>query len=88
VETAMNPIRAFTDHPASVGESYWQHMAFAVRFGARMIGGGLACLVHALLPFAFVTRGSETVRALHGMLARQRPEAVGAPAPSRDPGVV
>ncbi|MCC6197134.1 MAG: hypothetical protein IT518_21975 [Burkholderiales bacterium] len=69
----MNLTRAFTQHPATVRETYWQHLGFAVRFGARMIGGGLACMIHGFLPFTFVTRGSETVRALHATLERQRP---------------
>ena len=51
----MNP---FTDHPSSVGESYWQHMAFALRFGGRMAVGAAAAMLHALLPFACVTTAS------------------------------
>jgi len=68
----MRIARLFTDHPASVGESYFQHMTFAARFGVTMIGGGLACLVHAVLPFACVTRGSETVAQLNQTLDRAR----------------
>ena len=48
----------FTAHPASVGETYWQHFRFAARFGAKMAGGGLAALVHSILPFCFVTTAS------------------------------
>ena len=44
----------FTAHPASVNETYWQHLRFALRFGARMTQGGVAALVHALLPFCFI----------------------------------
>jgi hypothetical protein len=63
---ADNP---FTRHPREVGESYGEHLANAGGFGLRMIAGGLACLVHAVLPFMFVNKGSETVRGLHGKLA-------------------
>ena len=35
----MNP---FTNHPASVGESYPAHLHVATRFGVRMIAGGMA----------------------------------------------
>src|ERR671912_945183 len=62
---AMNLARLFAEHPATVGETYAQHLRVAAGFGLAMIGGGLACLVHALLPFAFVTRGSETVARLY-----------------------
>lgn len=37
-----------------------------------MIGGGLASLVHAAFPFAFVTRGSETIGRLHERLLMVR----------------
>lgn len=61
----MNLIRAFTEHPASVGESYGEHLARAACFGTRMIGAGIACLVHALLPFLFVRTGSQAVSELN-----------------------
>ncbi|UEM07900.1 DUF6356 family protein (plasmid) [Skermanella rosea] len=65
-------IRLFTDHPSAVGESYLEHLIFAVGFGLRMLGGGLACCVHGVLPFLFVTTGGRTVLDLHGVLARKR----------------
>jgi len=78
----MRIARLFTDHPATVGESYFEHMAFATRFGLTMIGGGLACLVHALFPFACVTRGSETVAQLNETLARARASRSPSPMPA------
>lgn len=69
----MNPIRAFTDHPASVGESYSEHLAQAACFGFRMIGAGIACLVHALLPFLFQRTGSAAIAELNDrMLVNRR----------------
>ena len=64
----------FTDHPASVGETYTEHLAFATRFGGRMIAGGLACFVHGFLPFLFTSTGSRTVLALHARMMRSRPQ--------------
>lgn len=43
----------FTSHPDSIGESYWQHLWHAGKFGILMIIGGIACLIHAILPFLF-----------------------------------
>jgi len=57
--------RLFTEHPASVNETYFQHFANSARFGLRMIGGGLVCLVHALLPGVFCTKASDTICDLH-----------------------
>ncbi len=58
-------LRAFSEHPASVGESYTEHMGHAACFGVRMIAAGVACLVHALLPFLFVHTGSRTIAELN-----------------------
>jgi hypothetical protein len=63
----------FSEHPASVGESYRTHLLAASAFAFRLIAAGLACLVHAVLPFLFVRTGSDCVSRLHQeMLARRR----------------
>ena len=58
----------FTAHPASVGETYAQHLRFALAFGVRMSLGGLAAAVHAVFPFLFVTTGSRALQDLNAML--------------------
>jgi hypothetical protein len=71
--------RLFTEHPASVDESYGEHLLQASSFGTRMILAGLACLVHGLLPFLFVRTGSTAISALHTrMVANRRREPVAA----------
>ena len=62
----------FTDHPHSVNEDYFEHMRAASGFGFAMLRGGLACLVHALLPFLCLRTGSETIRALHERMVTHR----------------
>jgi hypothetical protein len=61
----MKVTRLFTQHPASVGESYSEHMGQAVCFGSRMVLAGLACLLHGVLPFLFVRTGSRTIAELN-----------------------
>src|SRR5438128_12683083 len=56
--------RFFTEHPATVGETYGEHFAFAISVGGRMVGGGLACMLHAVLPEFCKTTGSRTIREL------------------------
>lgn len=69
----MSPWRAFTEHPASVGETYSEHMGQALCFGGRMIFAGVACLVHGLLPFLFVRTGSRAIAELNErMIANRR----------------
>lgn len=65
-------MRLFTDHPASVGESYGEHMAVATSFGLHLIGAGLACLVHAVFPFLFVKTGSRAIATLHDRMVANR----------------
>ncbi|WP_297516274.1 DUF6356 family protein [uncultured Caulobacter sp.] len=62
---------SFTRHPESVGETYGQHMGVAFRFGFTLLGAGLACLVHGVLPFAFERTGSQTVRRLNERLSNR-----------------
>jgi hypothetical protein len=68
----MNLSRAFTEHPASVGESYSRHCVCAFGFGARMVVAGIACMIHALLPFLFVRTGSRTIAELHERMITNR----------------
>lgn len=71
--------RLFTEHPASVNENYWQHLANAASFGFRMIWGGIVCLVHALVPGVCCTRASEMIGELHErMVTNRRRLATGA----------
>jgi Family of unknown function (DUF6356) len=65
-------IRAFTEHPASVGESYTEHLGRAACFGARMIFAGVACLVHGVLPFLFVRTGSRAITELNDRMILNR----------------
>lgn len=77
----MKITRLFAEHPATVGETYTEHMRVATGFGLSMIGAGLACLVHAVLPFAFVTRGSETIARLYERMVTSRAAKVHAEGP-------
>ena len=73
----------FLRHPRDHGEGYGEHARFAAGVGGRMVLGGLACLVHAVVPCAFTTTGSRTVRELSERLAARRRDH--APARSRAP---
>ena len=68
----MRMVTLFTEHPHTVGETYMQHLLVAFGFGARMITGGCACLVHALLPFLFCRTGSHTITELNEAMIRRR----------------
>jgi len=64
--------RAFTEHPASVNESYAEHLAAAWSFAFRLLVAGLACLMHGLFPFLFTTTGSRAISTLHDRMVANR----------------
>jgi hypothetical protein len=77
VESLMTDIKkrltnAFCAHPASVGETYFEHLGSAVRFSGLMLYGGAACFIHALLPFLFTSTGSRTIAQLHERMIKNR----------------
>ncbi len=64
--------RRFTDHPATVNETYFQHMGMAFGFGMRMLIGAFGCFLHGLFPWMCLTRGSDTIRDLHARMGAHR----------------
>ena len=73
-------LRAFTDHPEAVGESYGEHLVSASGFAATMFTAAAACLLHGLFPFALQTSGSRRIKALHARMVtarHRRPEPHG-----------
>ena len=65
METIM---QAFTRHPRSVGESYFEHMRMALSFAGVLAWAACACLAHALFPFVCERTGSTLVRKLNERL--------------------
>ncbi|URW76862.1 DUF6356 family protein [Sphingomonas donggukensis] len=67
--------RWFVDHPRSVNESYTQHFGVATRFGVKMIVGGIAALVHGVVPSLFERTGSTTIKGLYSEMVARQPGA-------------
>lgn len=63
-----NFFTAMRSHPASVGESYFGHMRFALRFSGLLFAAGGAALVHAVLPALFETTASQIIRRMYTMI--------------------
>jgi len=64
--------KLFTEHPASVNETYFEHLCSAFSFTATMFVATLACLTHAFLPFLCVTTGSRKITELHDRMVTNR----------------
>ena len=54
-----------TEHPASVGETYFEHQRRAFRVAQRLLVAAAAAVVHALVPALFTTKASDTVGEIH-----------------------
>jgi hypothetical protein len=64
--------RLFVDHPKSLGMNWAEHGAGAVVIGARMVGAGIACIVHAAVPALFTQTAGKTVLDLHDHMMQRR----------------
>jgi hypothetical protein len=81
--TSMKLLRAFTEHPATIGETYLGHLWQAGSFGLRMMFAGIACVLHGIFPFLFVTTGSDSVKGLHAEMSARRERALRGEVPIR-----
>ena len=62
-------------HPRDIGESYGEHAGHALYIGFRMLAGGIACMVHAVLPGLFVRTASEAVDDIQNLMTKRTSEA-------------
>jgi len=67
----MRVTTVLTEHPASAGETYGEHMRVALSFALPLAKAAIAALVDAFLPFFFTTTASATVKTLHDRMARR-----------------
>jgi len=78
--------RVFLAHPRSIGESYGEHAATAFGFGWAMLWGGLACIVHSLIPALFARTASDTVKRLYAQMRARQPAFAATPPAFHEPG--
>ena len=58
-------------HPRDIGETYGEHAGHALYIGFKMLGGGIACLVHAVLPGLFVRTASDAVDDIQDLMSKR-----------------
>jgi hypothetical protein len=63
---------SFTEHPASIGETYFSHLFSALSFCGKMTLALMACLVHAFIPFLFEKTGSQMITKLMDDMVHHR----------------
>ncbi|HEV2594251.1 MAG TPA: DUF6356 family protein [Sphingomicrobium sp.] len=64
--------RLFFEHPRSLGMTWAVHGVGALAIGFRLVGAGLACLVHAIVPGVFTQTAGKTVSHMYDHMARRK----------------
>ena len=64
--------RLFIEHPKSLGMTWAGHGIGAVAIGARLIGAGAACLVHAVVPGWFTQTAGKTITDMYDHMQSRR----------------
>ena len=64
--------RIFSEHPQSLGMTWASHASGAVNIAVRLIGAGVACLVHAIVPAWFTETAGRTVTQMYQEMARRK----------------
>jgi hypothetical protein len=64
--------RLFLEHPRSLGMSWAGHGVGAVAIGARLVGAGLACMIHALVPGVFTQTAGKTITNMYDHMAKRK----------------
>ncbi|MEM7729870.1 MAG: DUF6356 family protein [Pseudomonadota bacterium] len=65
-------MKLFKEHPASVGETYFEHMGCASYFAGRMFVASICCFLHGFFPFLFQATGKRTITDLHERMVTHR----------------
>jgi len=65
--------RIFIDHPQSVDESYFEHMAFAGKFSLRLFAAAMAALIHAFIPCLFEKTASKLIAQMYAKTHNRGP---------------
>ena len=67
----MAMAKHFTEHPASVGESYGEHFRVAARFARCLAVAAGAAAVHAVVPSMCTKTASQRICQLHEEMNRR-----------------
>ena len=59
-------------HLEEIGETYWQHCKFALRFAVVMFFTSILLVIHAFFPNAFKEVGSDVITHMYAILNARR----------------
>ena len=64
--------KLFTGHPQAVNESYFEHMAFALKFSGRLFRAAFAAFAHGFVPGVCETTASSAILAMNDEIRARR----------------
>jgi hypothetical protein len=64
--------RMFLEHPRSLGMSWAGHGIGAVAIGARLVGAGCACIIHAVVPGLFTQTAGKTINGMYEHMMQRK----------------
>ena len=62
----------FTNHPNSIGETYFQHFLKSMSFGIKLIFIGFCAFIHDVLPWCYENSVSDYVYKLNQTLQNRK----------------
>ena len=68
----MSLTQKFTEHPATVGETYGQHFVTAMGFSLSLLRAAFCCGLHAIFPFMCEKTGSQCIEGLYERMVTNR----------------
>ena len=69
--------KLFTTHPEAVGESYFEHMVFALKFSSRLFRAAFAAFAHGFVPGICETTASSAILAMNDEIRARRARMAG-----------
>ena len=57
-------LKLFTDHPESVGMTYYEHMLGSLHYSYLFFVGSIKAGIHAVLPFLYETSTTDLVQSV------------------------
>jgi Family of unknown function (DUF6356) len=67
-------LKAFTEHPAEIGETYFQHLRFTAGMSLRFLLLSLTIVIHGLFPFLFTTTAGRHVERIYAEMKSRIPD--------------
>jgi hypothetical protein len=58
----------YNRHLNQVGENYFTHFSFAAKSSAKLMITSIILMIHAILPFIFLDKGSKSVKEINNQM--------------------